>query len=267
MIGWKTAPMRLAASLAFYTMLSLAPLLVLAVKAVGTFFSEDAAREQVHHYLSEVMGNTAGDAVTKMIGPLTQPGSGFIATTLSVIVLLVSASAVFGELQDSLNTIWEVKPKPGRGIIGIIQERFLSFMLVIGVCFLLLVSLIITTTLTGLTGYLGGQHPSAVWHVINFVLSMTIVTCLFAMIFKYLPDVQINWGDVWHGAITTGVLFTIGKFLLSWYLARQHDQRLCCCRVAHLGAALGLLYVSNFVFWRGDYPGLRPSKPQSDANG
>ena len=107
---------------------------------------------------------------------------------------------MFGELQDSLNTVWEVKPKPGRGIIGVIQDRFVSYVLVLGVCFLLLVSLVVTTALSGLTAHFGADNTATIWHVANFFISMIVVTVMFALIFKFLPDVEVRWNDVWAGA-------------------------------------------------------------------
>ena len=240
---------RLAAALAFYTMLSLAPLLVLAVKAVGRIFSEEAARAQVRNYLTDLMGSQASETVDKMIGPLTRPGSGLIATTISVVVLIVSASGVFGELQDSLNTIWEVKPKPNRGVFGIIRDRFLSFVLVIGVCFLLMVSLVITTALAGLTSHLVGNHSAGAWHLINFVAAPVIITLLFAMIYKYLPDVKVRWSDVWPGAITTGLLFSVGKWILGWYLGRASTTSVYAAAGSLISVLLWVYYSAQILFF------------------
>lgn len=240
---------RLAAALAFYTMLSLAPLLVLAVKAVGVIFSEDAAKAQVRNYLTDLMGLKAGQTVTDMMGPFSKPGSGLLATTISVIVLLMSASGVFGELQDSLNTIWEVKPKPNRGILDIIRERFFSMALVLGVCFLLLVSLMVTTALAGLNSHLAGYTPLVFWHIFNFTVSMVIITGLFAVIFKYLPDAEIRWRDVWEGALTTGILFSIGKLLLGWYLGRASTTSAYAAAGSVVSVLLWVYYSAQILFF------------------
>ncbi len=240
---------RLAASLAFYTMLSLAPMLVLAVRAVGAFFSEDTVRAQVRAYLTTLMGARAGGTVVEMMGPLSKPGAGLLATAISIIVLVVSASAVFGELQDSLNIIWEVQPKPNRGIIGIIRDRFLSFVLVVGVCFLLLVSLVINTAMSGLTELLGGSHPTTFWHIFNFVLSVLVIACLFALIFKYLPDVKVRWRDVWLGAVATALLFSVGKLVLGWYLGRASTTSVYAAAGSLISVLLWVYYSAQILFF------------------
>lgn len=237
--------MRLAASLAFYTMLSLAPLLVLAIKIVGRLFGQDFARDQVKAYANQWMGPKAASAVSGMLS--YNLGHGLLATSISAVVLIVSASAVFGELQDSLNTIWEVKPKPGRGLWGIIQDRFLSFVLVLGSCFLLLVSLIVSTILAAVTGH--GHHQGITWETFNFVVSIAVITILFALIFKYLPDVKVRWRDVWVGAIATAVLFTIGKFLLGWYLGRAASTSIYGTAGSVMAVLLWVYYSAQILFF------------------
>lgn len=240
---------RLAASLAFYTMLSLAPLLVIAIKIVGSLFGESAATNQVRAYAHELMGTRAGDAVVQMIGPFARPGAGVIATIISALVLLFSASAVFGELQDSLNTVWEVKPRPGRAIWGIIRERFFSFVLVLGTCFLLLVSLIFSTVLSALTRRLLGENHALVLTIVNEVVSLIGITALFALLFKYLPDAKIRWSHVWTGAVITGVLFTIGKVLLGWYLGRASTTSVYGAAGSLIAILLWVYYSAQILFF------------------
>jgi membrane protein len=240
---------RLAASLAFYTMLSLAPLLVIAIKIVGAIFGEDAAKAQVQNYTREWMGERASSAVAQMIGPFARPGAGILATSISAIVLLVSASSVFGELQDALNTVWEVKPRPDRRIWNIIKERFFSYVLVLGTCFLLLVSLVISAALSALTRSFHGDPKSVVWEAINFALSFVVITVLFAFIFKYLPDVKIRWGDVWMGAAVTGVLFTVGKLLLGWYLGRASTTSVYGAAGSLVAMLLWVYYSAQILFF------------------
>ena len=143
-----------------------------------------------------------------------------MSVTIGIVVLLFGASGVFGELQSALNTVWEVAPKPGRGIWGVVKDRFFSFTLVVGVAFLLLVSLIVSTGLTWVGQVFEGALPGGalVWQVLNFVFSLAVVTGLFALMFKTLPDVHIAWRDVWVGAAVTAALFTLGKFGLGIYL-------------------------------------------------
>ncbi|MDB5290876.1 MAG: putative rane protein [Phycisphaerales bacterium] len=241
--------MRLAASLAFYTMLSLAPLLVISIKVVGAIFGENAAKEQVQIYVREWMGDRAASAVADMIGPFARPGAGVMATTISAIILIVSASSVFGELQDALNTVWEVKPRPDRRIWHIIKERFFSYVLVLGTCFLLLVSLIISAALSALTRSFDGDPKSILWETINFTLSIAVITVLFAFIFKYLPDVKIRWSDVWMGAAVTGVLFTVGKLVLGWYLGRASTTSVYGAAGSLIALLLWVYYSAQILFF------------------
>jgi membrane protein len=149
--------------------------------------------------------------------------TGVMATILGTAALLFGATGVFGELQDSLNTIWEVKPKPGRGWRGLVQDRLLSVGMVLAVAFLLVVSLVVSATLaavgTFVGGYVGALAP--VWHAIDVLVSVAVLTALFAAIFKWLPDVHIAWRDVWIGAAVTAILFTLGKLLIGLYLGRS----------------------------------------------
>ena len=236
---------RLAGALAYYTMLSIAPLLIICLKLVGVVFGEEAARGQVQAYVSQNVGTKAAESVQQMIASAGQDGAGVMATVISLVILLFSASGVFGELQDSLNTIWEVKPKPGRAIVTIIKDRFFSFTLVLGVAFLLLVSLVISTVLAGLSERLGGGENGALtwfWEGVHFVVSLGVITALFALIYKYVPDVKVSWRDVWAGAIFAAILFTIGKFLLGWYLGRGSTTSL-------YGAAGSLVALVIWVYY------------------
>jgi len=211
---------RLAASLAYYTLLSIAPLIILAVAVTGLAFGEAAAREHIAGELAGVVGTGAAEAIQTIAKNAHTPGSGVFSIVVGVVVLLFGASGVFGELQAALNTVWDVAPKPGRGIWGIVKDRFFSFTLVVGVAFLLLVSLIVSAALTWLGQFFAQSLPggAVVWQVLNFGISFAVVTALFGLIFKTLPDVRIKWRDVWVGAAVTAALFTLGKFGLGIYL-------------------------------------------------
>jgi len=213
---------RLAAALALYTLLSMAPLLMLIVAIMGLFFGDDAARGEVATQLRNLMGPQPSQAVETVLQSANRPTQGIVATVGSVAVLLFGASGVFGELQDSLNTIWEVAPKPGRGIKGLIKDRFFSFTMVLGVAFLLLVSLVLTTALSAVGHVVAPASGAlaALWQVVNFVASFGLVAVLFALIFKIIPDVRIAWKNVWTGALFTAFLFTVGKLVLGIYLGR-----------------------------------------------
>ena len=212
---------RLAAALAFYTLLSLSPLLVLAVAVAGVVFGEEAARGQIAEQLTQVFGPQAGDAIQSLVIRARQPGSGVVGTVVGIVVLFFGASGVFSELQDSLNTIWEVAPRPGRGVWGIVKDRFLSFTMVLGVAFLLLVSLIVSAALAAVGTWISSfAAVEWLWEIVNFFVSMAMIALLFALVFKFIPDVKIRWRDVALGAVVTAGLFTLGKLLIGLYVGK-----------------------------------------------
>jgi membrane protein len=213
---------RLAASLSFYTALSVAPLLIIAIAVAGLVFGEEAARGEILGQLQGLVGHDSAKTVESMVESAAKPKSGIISTVISVAVLLFGATGVFAELQASLNHIWEVKPKPGRGIWQVIRQRFLSLGMVLGIGFLLLVALILSAALSAIGKWAEATLPGAVslWQIGMHVVAFALITTLFAMIFKVLPDAEISWRDVWVGAVVTALLFTIGKFLIGLYLGR-----------------------------------------------
>lgn len=214
---------QLGASLAFYTALSIAPLLVILLGVAAFFFGDDAAGGQIVDELRSLVGDEGGKAIEQMIASANKPTTGAIATVLSLITLLFGASGVFGQLQSALNTIWEVKPKPGRGVWGFLRDRFLSFAMVMGMAFLLVVSLVITAALAAVSNLWSGLAESAAWLAqgLNLCVSLGLLTVLFAMTFKLLPDVKMAWSDVWLGGFITAVLFVIGKFAIGLYLGHS----------------------------------------------
>ena len=212
---------RLGAALAYYTIFSLAPLLVIALAIAGMALGDEAVRGEIHDQLKSMLGDAGASGVQDMIAAASKPAHGMIATLVGVAVLLFGASGVFGQLQDSLNTIWEVQPKP-RGIWGTIKDRFFSFIMVIGTGFLLVVSLALSAAINLVAAWMGSYLPlpELVLHALNFVASFAIITLLFAAMFKVVPDAVIEWKDVWIGAIVTAALFVVGKFVLGMYLGR-----------------------------------------------
>jgi membrane protein len=214
---------RLGASLAYYTIFSLAPLLVVVVAIAGFVFGEDAVRGRLVGELSTLLGPPAGQLVETMLRNASRPSANVLATIVGIGTLLFGASGVFGELQDTINTIWRVRPKPGRGFRKFVRYRFLSFAMILGSGFLLLVSLVISAALAALSDVVGetGSAEVVFWHAVNLVASFAVITLLFATIFKMLPDVKLGWRDVWLGAVITSLLFTVGKFLIGLYLGRS----------------------------------------------
>ena len=218
---------RLAAALAYYTTFSLAPLLVLIIAIAGLAGGREAAQTQTMAQVEDLLGTDGRDFVQGMIESASKPATGLTATLLGAVTLLFGALGVFGELQNSLNTIWEVKPKPARGMLdGIkrfILKRLLSFTMVLGIGFLLLASLIVSAALSAFSEYIGTRWAFAdFWlELISFIISFMVITLLFGMIFKFLPEIKIAWKDVWLGAAVTSILFSLGKFLIGLYLGRS----------------------------------------------
>ncbi|MGQ3889566.1 YihY/virulence factor BrkB family protein [Legionella sp. CNM-1927-20] len=213
-----------AAALAYYTAFALAPFLIICTSVVGLVYSHDAAQGQIIDQVRVVVGKESADLIQTMIANASKPSSGITAQIVSIVLLILATSGVFGQIQTGLNYIWGVEPKPGRGIWGIIKDRFLSFTIVLGVAFLLLVSLILSVVITFMSDYLGQVLPGGdliAWSL-NFAISLAVITLLFAMIFKILPDVELTILDVIWGAFWTAVLFTIGKTLLGVYLGQSH---------------------------------------------
>ena len=234
-----------AAALAYYTMFSLAPLLLIAIAIAGFFFGEEAARGEIIGQIQGLVGREGAEAIQAMIQNANRPGSGgVIATITGVIILLFGASGVFGQLQVALNTIWEVKPKPGNGIKSFFQSRFLSFAMVLVIGFLLLVSLVISAVLAAISSYFGSLVPGfiVISQIANFVISFGVVTVLIAAIYKFLPDVNIPWENLWIGAGVTALLFNLGKFLLGLYLGSSGVS-------SAYGAAGSLVVLLIWVFY------------------
>ncbi|MBZ8180538.1 YihY/virulence factor BrkB family protein [Oscillatoria salina] len=213
---------RLAAALAYYTVFSLAPVVIIAVAIAGSIFGAEAARGEIVGQIQGLVGEAGAEVIETAIENANQPDLKNVASFFSIILLLFGASGVFAELQDSLNTVWNVKAKPGRGITNFVRKRILSFAMVLGIGFLLLVSLVISAAISALSNYpqslLTGFEFMG--QFINIIVSFGVITLLFALIYKYLPDVKIKWSDVRIGAIITALLFTLGKYIIGLYLGR-----------------------------------------------
>ncbi len=213
---------QLGAALAYYTVFSLAPLVLLLLAIVGFVFRNDPAGawQKVTEQMSYFLDKSAIDVVQGIAQKASQPNKGVLATSIGILLALFGASGVFGQLQDALNTIWGVKTKPGVGIMGFIRSRFLSFAMVAGVCFLLLVSLVLESLLKSFSHYVQAMLPGGIVIalVVYSTFDLAVVVLLFASIFKFLPDVKIQWRDVWIGAVMTAIFFAIGKWALGLYL-------------------------------------------------
>jgi membrane protein len=238
-------PFLLASSLSYYTLFSLAPLLVIAIAVAGLVFGQEAAQNQIVETIGGMIGPESAEAIQGMIeNASAKPTTGIISTVLGVVTLLIGAGGVVGQLQTSLNKIWDVEPKSEQGIWVFIRQRFISFVMVLALGFLLLVSLVVTAILSALSQFMGSLIGGAefVGHLLDIVVSFAFVTLLFAMIYKFVPDVQIQWKDVWIGAALTSILFTIGKFVIGLYLGTSGVT-------SAYGAAGSLITVLLWVYY------------------
>ncbi|MCC9166422.1 YihY/virulence factor BrkB family protein [Pontibacter harenae] len=213
--------MLLAAALAFNAIFSIPPLLVIIVRAVSFFFREQVVSGELSATISNAVGPSAAQSVEDILHNAQMSDTGGIAFWIGLGTLIFASTTFFATLQQSLNTVWNLKPKPTNGILKMLQVRLFSFGIVLSMAFLMLLSLVISTVVSILSEYITDMIPDIsmflIW-LIDFTISVGIITILFALIFKYLPDAIIRWRDVWIGALITALLFVIGKFLISWFI-------------------------------------------------
>jgi membrane protein len=217
---WNDNVPRLGASLAYYTLFALAPILIVAITIAGVIFGAEAVEREVTGQISGLVGEHGARAVQSMLAAVSKRSGNGLATAIGLATFFLGATGAFLELQTALNAIWRVKPKPDAGIKEMLFQRLLSFGLVIGVGFVLLVSLLVSAALSALDRYVGSFVPEVpiIWQGVNTLVSLGVVTLLFAMIYQFLPDVNLRWRDVWVGGLVTAGLFTVGKFLIGLYL-------------------------------------------------
>jgi membrane protein len=235
----------LAAALAFYTMFSIAPVLLIAVGVASFFLAPETATDRIIGEMQKMVGAQGANAVRQVIESSRGFGKGLWAVSVGIITLIMGATAVFGELQTALNYIWDVKAKPDRGVfMAFIVDRLRSFSIAICVGFVLLVSLVISAVISGLQDYMNKWLPGIpwVWQTANVVASFFVVALLFAMIYKFLPDVVIAWSDVRIGAAVTALLFTGGKYLIGVYLGQT-------ATASAFGAAGSLVVLLFWVYY------------------
>ena len=235
---------RLGAALAFYSVLSMGPLLMLALSAAGLLFGHDAAQGKIVAQIQGVIGDQGARAIQDMLTEAARKKTtGTVAAIIGLITLFVGASGVFGQLQDAMNTIWQVKLEK-RGILSLIQHRFLSFSMVLGTGFLLLTSLVLSSALAALDNYTSSFVTgfAVALHVLNAIISIGVISALFALIFKYMPDAKIAWRDVWIGAVLTAILFTVGKFAIGLYIGHSSFS-------SSYGAAGSLVVILVWIYY------------------
>jgi membrane protein len=250
---------RLGASVAFYSILSFAPLLVLITAVIALVFGHASAQGALVNQARELIGARGADTVQTLLKNAQKPASGLFASVVAFITLLFGASGVFTELQDALNVIWDVKGQTASGVVGMIKQRLFSFGMVLSVGFLLLISMILSTALA----YLGrsfGQllpMPPFVLQTINFVVSFAVITALFALMFKYVPAAKISWRDVIVGAVGTALLFTIGKLLLGLYLGKASVGSTYGAAGSFVAVVVWIYYSAQIFFFGAEFTRLR----------
>jgi membrane protein len=220
---WDDNALRLGASLAYYTLFAIAPILLIATAIAGMVFGAEAVRGEIVGQLDHLVGREGGHAVQSLLEGASQRQAGVLATVIGSITFIVAATGAFLELQGALNTIWRVKANPGANLRAFLMDRLRSLGLVVAIGFLLMVSLAVTAALAALSGWLARRSPNIplVWSAVNVLVSLVVTTALFALLFRFLPDVQLRWRDVTTGAFVTGVLFTIGQQLIGLYLGQS----------------------------------------------
>jgi len=213
-----------SAAVSFYTLFSLAPITIIALAIAGLVFGKEAATKQLSAQLSQLVGKNSADMIQHTVASSAPQTHGWVSTIIGIGILIVGATTVFGQLQDSLNSIWKVKAKPSRsGWMVMLATRLISFAMVLTVGFLLLISLVLTTALSALVEMTNGRFsfPPEVLQVADLVVALGVITVLFAMIFKVMPDVQLPWRQVWLGAFGTSLLFSVGRVLIALYLSHS----------------------------------------------
>ncbi|MCD6048705.1 MAG: ribonuclease [Verrucomicrobia bacterium] len=243
--GWsRHDASRLGAALAYYTIFSIAPLVIIVLAVAGMWFDEEVARKQLFDQLNGLVGKEGGEAIQSLVAAADRPKAGVWASILAVITLLVGATGVFVHLQAALNKIWDVEREPGKGIWRFVKDRLMSFAMVLAIGFLLLVSLVVSAGLAAVGTYVGGLLPAQemLLKAVNFIISLGAITVLFALIFKILPDVKIAWRDVWLGALITAFLFNVGKAILGIYLGKGSFS-------SAYGAAGSLVIILVWVYY------------------
>jgi membrane protein len=233
---------RIGAALAYYSVFSLGPLIVIAISVAGLLFGQDAVRGEVTGALRGLLGETGAKGVEAMLEGANRPHEGIIATVIGIGTLLFAAIGVVVQLKDAMNTVWEVEAPSGSGIWRFIRTYLLSLAGVLSLGFLLLISMIVTAMLAAAGKYLAPYLPEASLQIVGFAVSFAVISLLFAMMFKWLPDTNVAWRDVWLGAVVTAALFEIGKFLIGLYIGKQGLE-------STYGAAASIVVVLVWVYY------------------
>lgn len=257
--------LKLSASLAYYTVFSLAPLLILVISLAGLFLGHDAITNSLYPQIKGYVGADAALQIQEMLKKLELSGKTGIAVVIGIFTLMLGASSIFIEIQDSLNTIWRVKAKPKKGWVKMLQNRFISFSLIVSLGFLLLVSLILNLLILAVSNKLQHFLPGiTIWVIdgVNIAISFFVISLLFGIIFKVLPDVKIRWRDVRSGAFFTAVLFMIGRYVIGLYIEYS-------AKTSTYGAAGSIIVILLWIYYTAAilYIGAEFTQVYAEANG
>lgn len=233
---------RQGAALAYYSIFSLGPIIVIAIAVAGFFFGRDLVSGQVSASITDMLGKTGAEAVQAMLADAGRPREGLLASLLGLGALLFAAIGVVVQLKDALNTVWEVEDRPGHGAWSFMRSYVVSLAAVLALGFLLLVSLIVTTALAAVGKFAAPYMHEGFLHLLSIVVSLSVISVLFAMMFKWLPDAAIDWHDVWLGAVVTAVLFEVGKAGIGFYIGKQGLE-------SSYGAAASIIVVLIWVYY------------------
>ena len=241
---WTDNALRLGASLSFYTAFALSPILIIVIAVAGLVFGEEQVQRALMEQISSLVGPGSAGAINSMLASARPAAHGVLATCMSIATVLIVATGVFVEMQDGLNTIWKHARQNENGVWRMLKDRVLSFLLIVAMGFLLLVSLVIDAILAAVGTYLSHLLPSfdTIMYIVNLLISIVVVTVLFAIIFRLLPSAKVAWKDVWVGAAVTSALFTIGKSLIGVYLGKAGVTSV-------YGAASSLMVILLWVYY------------------
>jgi membrane protein len=248
----KDNAMTLGAALAFYTTFSMAPLLIMVIAIFGFILGEQTVQVEIIKRVQELIGEQGANAVRTMIHAAYRPGSGFWATIIGIVVTVIGSTSALVMLTHALNIIWGAQPNPGAPIWNIVKERLLSFVMILLIGLVLILSLMLSVALSFVTGFFRNVLPVPPFFIqtADFVISVFLITLLFGLIYKILPDVEIAWTDVWIGSAITAILFTLGKFLFGMYLGRS-SIRSAYGAASSLAIILMWVYYSSQIFFIG----------------
>jgi membrane protein len=268
---------RLAAALAYYTLLSIAPLIVLSVALAGMAYGQEAARGEIVREIGSIVGVEAARAIETIIAHAEAPAAGIWSTLIGAVVLLLGASGVFNELASALNSIFDVSLKPGQGALGFLRHRFLAFAMVLTVALLLFLSLILSAVLSAVGHFFASYLPGGelVWQLANFAIGLAFGTALFGLIFKVVPDVEVAWRDLWVGALVTATLFSLGKLLLGLYIGKSAPASSYGAAGSLVALVIWVYYSSQVFFFGAEFTqvyarrfgnAIRPNARAVDVN-